>query len=169
MVNKYDRLLAYLKYLNIRPDVDNFDSRFMIQKVTYLLKSMGLGVDYDFKLRKHGPYGNVLAHDYYNNKEDFNNLRTDYELTDEEKEKLDLFSETVDKDKNIIESTATIIIMRLQYEYEEAVIEQIKKIKPHLTKEDILSGINTARELLFKDEYLTSELRAEIKAWEEID
>lgn len=168
MLTKYNKLLAYLKYLDIKPDVDNSISMFMIQNVGFLLKSMNLNVDYNFKLWMHGPYSTVLEHDYYNNMEDFNNLNTNYELIDKEKEKLDLFSETVDKDKNIIENTSMIIIMGLQYKYEEAVIEKISKIKAHLTKADILSGINKARKLLFKDEYLTQGLMAEIKAWDEI-
>ncbi len=49
MLSKYNKLLAYLKYLNIKPDVDNFNSGFRIQKIVFLLKSMDLNIDYNFK------------------------------------------------------------------------------------------------------------------------
>lgn len=44
----------------------------------------------------------------------------------------------------------------------------MKTFKPHLDDETIVIGINSAKELLFKPEYLTAELRSELESWEKL-
>jgi hypothetical protein len=42
-------------------------------------------------------------------------------------------------------------------------------LKPYLSDSDLLTGLTTAKQLLFKDEYLTVELKREIEAWEKVE
>ena len=44
---------------------ENYESRFMIQKVTYICKSMSIPFSYNFGLYHHGPYSHKLAEEYY--------------------------------------------------------------------------------------------------------
>jgi len=48
-------------------------------------------------------------------------------------------------------------------------IEKVRKINPRLSEFDIISGINLAKRLLFKKEYLTDEIKRELKMWESVE
>ena len=52
---------------------------------------------------------------------------------------------------------------------DDEILRSIKMIKPYLSEYLCLSGLNEAKKLLFKSEYLTEELKEEIDAWERLE
>ncbi len=162
-----NKLIAYFKYLGFRFNTSDFDSRFNVQKIVFILKSMGIDVSYEFRLWKHGPYCTLLADDYY--KYNTHSSDSDYIISEDEKKILNGFSKIMDMDQKLLESVSTIILLDLVYSSVEVVIKKIKEIKSHLSDIEIIDGQNKAKELLFKGEFLTEELRNQIMEWEQID
>jgi len=71
--------------------------------------------------------------------------------------------------KEVLEAVSIIIEKNLAYEDMNKVINKIKKVKPNLSEEEILEAINVAKRLLFKPEYLTEDIKKELKLWDNID
>jgi len=71
--------------------------------------------------------------------------------------------------EEILEVASVIIEKNLTYEDIEKVINEIQGIKPNLSEEEILEAINMAKNLLFKEEYLTDEIKKELKLWDNVD
>jgi uncharacterized protein YwgA len=151
-----NKLIAYFKYLGFRFNTSDFDSGFNVQKIAFILKSMGIDVNYRFHLWKQGPYCTLLSDDYYKYNAQFSD--SDYIISGDEKKILNRFSKIMDIDQKLLESVSTIILLGLVYSSVGVVINKIKGIKPHLSDIEIIDGQNRAKELLFKDEFLTEEL-----------
>ena len=131
---------------------------------------MGMELNYNFHLWKHRPYSSSLAKDYYdinNDNHNFNN--SGYIIPEREKIILDKFINIFDTNIIQMESASTIMLLNLTYEDVELVEKKMKEIKPHLSDMDIINGQNKAKELLFKDEFLTDELKSEMMEWDNID
>jgi len=71
--------------------------------------------------------------------------------------------------KEVLEAISIIIDKNLAYEDIDKVINKIKKVKPNLTEDEIIEAINIAKERLFKPEYLTEDIKKELKLWDNID
>ena len=71
--------------------------------------------------------------------------------------------------KELLEVASIIIEKNLAYEDFDKVISEIKKIKPNLSEDEIIEAINVAKRLLFKEEYLTEDIKKELKLWDNID
>ena len=71
--------------------------------------------------------------------------------------------------KEVLEAVSIIIDKNLAYEDMNKVINKIKKVKPNLSEYEIIEAINVAKRLLFKEEYLTDEIKKELKLWDNID
>ena len=131
---------------------------------------MGMELNYNFHLWKHRPYSSSLAKDYYdinNDNHNFNN--SGYIIPEREKIILDKFINIFDTNIIQMESASTIMLLNLTYEDVELVEKKMKEIKPHLSDMDIINGQNKAKELLFKDEFLTDELKSEMMELDNID
>jgi len=73
------------------------------------------------------------------------------------------------ENKEVLEVASILIEKNLAYEDFNKVISEIKKIKPNLSESEIIEAINVAKRLLFKPEYLTDEIKKELKLWDNID
>jgi len=71
--------------------------------------------------------------------------------------------------KKLLNATEIILSNNLTYLDIDEVIEKVKEINPRLSEFDIISGINLAKRLLFKKEYLTDEIKRELKIWESVE
>jgi len=71
--------------------------------------------------------------------------------------------------KKVLEVASIIIEKNLAYEDFDKVINEIKKIKPNLSESEIIEAINVAKRLLFKPEYLTEDIKKELKLWDNVD
>jgi hypothetical protein len=74
-----------------------------------------------------------------------------------------------ENNKEILEVASIIIEKNLAYEDFDKVISEIKKIKPNLSEDEIIEAINVAKRLLFKEEYLTEDIKKELKLWDNVD
>jgi len=64
---------------------------------------------------------------------------------------------------------ALAIIISENLTYDPEAIRKVKEKIPELTEPEILDWINCAKRLLFKEEYLTDEIKKELKLWDNIE
>ena len=83
------------------------------------------------------------------------NIAYKFEMRDDECEKL--------------KALAIIISENLTYAPEDEVIQKVKEKMPELTVLEILEWINCAKRLLFREEYLTDEIKKELELWKNVD
>jgi len=163
-----EKLIAYLKFLNLSLDPNNSKDRFRIQKMAFLLKSMGTELNYEFTFYRHGVYSPELFKKSLEHKDDFTLLRSNYKVNNNEKMILDKLRDDI-PDNDLMEAITTIIYENIVYSDTEEIITKVKELKPKLTDSVIISAIDLAKEFLFKNEYLTEEIKKEIEAWDNFD
>lgn len=183
MKPSYKKIIALLKYLGFsieRSDSPaiSFNSRFKIQKIAYLCKALGIELYHKFTIRVHGPYSHVLAQDYYNFPEAIVNLETDYTLNESERQTVNKIKEDIlghylaeDYETELLEAVSTIIYLKEENPdfSDDDMFAMVKNMKPHLKEYMIIISNNIAKELLFKPEYLTDEIRKELDMWDNVD
>lgn len=172
MEKDLSKIKAAFELLNERWDMGSFEGRFVIQKVTYLLKILGMDINYRFSLYIKGPYSTQLASDYYDPKIIVENAM----LTDKEKEIVNkLFTEIsnvlVSRDLELLEAlvTASYIIKEQGVLSNDELFERIKKLKPYLSDTKVIVGINSAKELLFESNLVSEKTVKEIESWDKMD
>ena len=149
---------------------------FIIQKVAFLAQALGIDIKYCFTIYVAGPYSPTLAHDYYTYQDRVATLQSDYSLSEEEAQKLVPLKRNIDlftsiSNYQLLESTATAVYLMREYPEieDDEIIMKVRALKPYLTDELIILGMNRAKRLLFKPEYLTEKLKKEIDEWDRID
>ena len=73
------------------------------------------------------------------------------------------------KDDDCEKIKALAIIISENVTYDPEAIQKAKEKIPELTVPEILEWINCAKKLLFKDEYLTGDIKNELKLWDNLD
>lgn len=182
MYNDLKKIIACIKHIGLKKiDINDYAWRFFIQKMTFLAQTMGLSTNYYFTINIKGPYSRDLTCDYYQNNFQVNSIKTDYELSQEEKEIIEKIEKNVFGDiktrddingkMHLFESVSTVAYLMQESTNppEDQIFLKTKMLKPHLNDEQIVIGINKAKNLLFKSEYLTDELKKEIELWDRID
>lgn len=174
------KIISVLKYWNIylkRPDRD-YGSRFTIQKLAYLCKSMGIPLNYKFTLYLKGPYSTSLTQDYFQNPQSIENLETDYVFNENDLNILDKINEYVlthpitnTYESEFLEAVSTVRYLKNKYSdmLDDEIFAKTKEIKQYLKDSIIVIAINTVKKLLFKPEFLTEEVRKEIDLWDKAD
>ena len=71
--------------------------------------------------------------------------------------------------KNILSAVIIVIKNNLQYNDVKDTINRVKQIRPELSDYDIIAGINIARRIMFREDYMTEEIKREIDMWERSD
>jgi len=162
------KLIACLKYLNMPLDLNSFHDRLKLQKVSFMLKNMGIGLNYEFRLYFYGVYSQELYIDSLEFKNGFIGLKSDYQLNEGERAVLEKLKGALAENNEALDVAVVIIYKNLVYEDTAKVIAEIKKIKPHVSEEEIFDGINVAKRLLFKPEYFTDEIKQELELWDNV-
>lgn len=169
-MDELKKVLRYLKELGFKPDVDKFQDRLVIQKTVCLLKMMGLDVGYSFSLYVRGPYSPSLTNDLYSNRNEVNNLKTNYTSNEEEKKKLNVFSEISNNlEPTLLEimSTYAFLIREPENNEKQAIIK-LKKLKSFYSEGRIAIGVSKAKQLLFKpSETDIEKMKAEFNDWQD--
>ena len=179
MLEDLKKIISCLKFLNIKlsnPKIDiNFQSRLIIQKLSFICKSLGFNFSYRFNLYKFGPYSPNLTEDYYKYSNYIVNSISDYKLNTEEhliceKIRAYLLSHPLNKlhQTDLFEAVATALFVK-QYNsdnLDNEVFEKTKNEKPYLNDKTIIIAINIVKELLFKDDFLTKDLKEEFELWD---
>jgi len=73
------------------------------------------------------------------------------------------------KDDDCEKLKALAIIISENLTYDPEAIQKVKEKIPELTVPEILEWINCAKRLLFKEEYLTDDIKKELKLWDNLD
>lgn len=182
MLEDLKKIITGLKYWNLRlknPKVDeNFQSRLITQKLAFICKSLGFQMKYSFNLYKSGPYCPALTRDYYQYSNFVVNLESDYIPTKKEKEifekvKDDLLSHPINikHRSDLLEAVATIFFIKKydSVDLDDDIFEKTKNEKPFLSDRIITIAINIVKQLLFKPEFLTDEIKEELEIWDNVD
>lgn len=180
MSDDFKKIISALKYWNIyldRPDRD-YVSRFKIQKLAYLCKSMGIPLNYNFTLYIKGPYSTGLSQDYFKEPQLIETLETNYVLNEKDLEILDKINEYVlihpitnNFEFEFLEAVSTARYLKNRYPdmLDDEIFAKIKEIKQHLKDSIIVIAINTVKKLFFNSELLTEEVRREIDIWDKAE
>ncbi len=173
MVDNLDKVIACLCFLELKPDIASYVWRFLIQKTVHLAQALGLRTNYYFTVYVAGPYSPSLARDYYTYPEKVKALQTDYELTSNDKEILEKIKACCDlyRDLNLMECTSTVVYLMKEMPNlkDDDLFGRVKILKPYLSDATCVIGMSKAKELLFKPEYCTDELKREIDEWEKVE
>jgi len=172
-MSNIDLVISSLKFLGIKPDVNSYNSRFLIQKITYLAQALGMPTNYRFTIHVAGPYSKALECDYYRELNRVNSLETNYVLKSDDFMILEKIKEccTFSENPLLLECISTAVYLKMEnIELQDNdIFLSIKKLKPHLGEYLTLRGITKAKELLFKPEFLTEEIKKEIQLWDRAD
>jgi len=182
MLSELEKVIAALKYWGLKPDPRIYAWRFFIQKTAFLLKALGVSINYDdFTIYIKGPYSRELNCDYIDHWVKINELSTSYvpskrDIEIFEKIRSIAFRGIAERDdiiaqQQLQECISTAIFVKQAYpEFDDdEVFAKVKFHKPYLSDSMIVVGITRAKELLFKPEFLTEEIRNEIDEWNRID
>lgn len=164
------KVLACLKELKFKPNVDNFQDKLVIQKTVCLLELSGINLDYPFSLYVRGPYSPTLTSELYTNKPAVNTLRSKEVLNEKEKQQLKNIHELSNSlDPTLLEimSTYLFLIKCMEKEERQAIID-LKKLKSFFSEGKIAVGISRAKQLAFNPtEKEIERMKAEFREWEE--
>ncbi|MCA1917308.1 hypothetical protein [Methanospirillum hungatei] len=150
-MTKFDKVIAILKELGIPADINEFDSRLIIQKTVCLLQLRGISIGYPFSMYIHGPYSPELTSDYFLEKEKLQTGETDTELTETERDILKKFSEIFNHEKPSqleISSTYAHFTNTLYYSSIDA-IKATRELKSQYSQGQIAVAISKANQFLY--------------------
>jgi len=168
MPKEIKKLIAYFKFLSIKLDLNKFCDRLELQKIAFLLKSMGISLNYEFGLYFSWVYSQELYAGSVNFAHEFYELKSDYQLNESEMAVLERLKEVLAENNETLDVAVLIIYKNLTYENTDKVVAKIKQIRPRVSEEEILDGLNVAKKLLFKPEYFTEEIKNELALWNNI-
>lgn len=175
MSKNLDKVIACLKFLNLKPSMQEYKWRFLTQKTAFLAKVLGIDISYSFTIYVAGPYSRELNFDYYPYEEKLriNNLQTNYVLNPSDIGILERIRDCCDlyEDQRLMEATSTIVFLMKESPglSDDDLFEFMRVLKPHIRDADRIIAITKAKELLFKDEYMTEEIAREMEEWDRID
>jgi hypothetical protein len=134
-----------------------------------------MDIGYDFTIYVAGPYSRHLNCDYYPNevKSRIDALETTYELTDSDIVTLDKIKSCrgLLENQTLLEATSTAVYLMMQNpdQSEDRLFITLRWLKPHLSESDRVIGISKAKELLFRSDYFTEELKQELNEWDKLE
>jgi hypothetical protein len=175
MSNDLDKVIACLKFLGLRPSMYVYRWRFLTQKIAFLAKALGMDIGYDFTIYVAGPYSRGLNCEYYPDevKTKMDALQTDYVLTPSDLSVLERIRNCrgLLENQSLMEAASAAVFFMKQNPSitEDNLFMSLKWLKPHIGDSDRVVGITKAKELLFKPEYLTEEIRREMDEWDRVE
>jgi uncharacterized protein YwgA len=153
----------------------NYETRFLLQKLTYIAKSLGMDVSYDFGLYLNGPYCPSLADDYYKNGNLVITMDSPYSLKTQEFEisqviKNKILSHPLNQNhqSEFLEAIATILFLKQEEPdlLDDEVFQRVKEIKEYISDKILIIALNTVKMLNFKEKYLTKDIQEELEVWD---
>ncbi|MBD3214089.1 MAG: hypothetical protein GF311_15880 [Candidatus Lokiarchaeota archaeon] len=176
------KIIAILKNLGLslkNPSEEwNYETRFFLQKITYIAKSLGMDFSYNFGLYLNGPYCSSLANDYYNHPNLVVSLKSDYSLNERELKiqkllkKEILSNPIIDKHKSeYLEALGTILYLKNEYPdfMDDDIFRKVKELKGYLKDRILIIALNTAKKLNFRDDFLNEKIQEELELWDKAE
>jgi uncharacterized protein YwgA len=155
MTKIIEKIATWLKLLDVEVNVDKFESRIKIQKLTYLFgKLFGNDLYNDFRFHTRGPYSKSLEVEYYTYKTAFGKIHS-IEMSKKESEEIErlklLNMNTVSSE--ILEIMASLFWLEENEHFdEERAIEELIKRKPYLKLQEVIRGLNVLKSFMLSQD-----------------
>ncbi|MHA1369357.1 MAG: hypothetical protein ACTSRA_06545 [Promethearchaeota archaeon] len=181
MDKNFEKIVAGLKYWNLKldPPIESYETRLILQKLTYLCKSLGINLNkYEFNLYLNGPYSSDLANDYYKYSNFIPTSNISYHPTNREIEVFDKIKQHIinhPKFKShrsaLLEATSTVMLLNDidQDLPDDEIMYRMKELKPYLEDLMIVIAIDIVKKIKFNPELIPKDLEKEIMIWEKAD
>lgn len=170
MKNNIGKAIACFKELGLRPKLDSFKDKLVMQKVVYLLQRLEVDAGFSYGLYVRGPYSPALTKTLYENKQKVEKLETATALSKSELHKIGELANALDvSNAAVLETTATFACLKFEKGLsEDSAMQKLRELKPFYSEAQLALGASKAKQLFFKptEEDLRS-LREESRAWEE--
>ncbi|MEK6954350.1 MAG: hypothetical protein AABX01_05045 [Candidatus Micrarchaeota archaeon] len=165
-MERLDKLIAYLKEFGLKPKVDNFESKLIIQKAVCLLELQGAQLGYGYSLYVRGPYSPELTQEMYANKQKIQNLETGSSLTSKEENMAKKIKEFTDLIPSMLEIVATYAYLVKSGLNPSEATTRLRKLKPFYSASQIIMGINRAKELFPPSAKEVDDMLKEFREWD---
>lgn len=179
MKDEFEKVLTAIHYWNLNlkdpSESENFESRMVLQKLTYIAQILGIQTTYPFNFYIYGPYSPTLADDYYQ----FSHLISEQKKPPSPHEQQEKILKAIQKyvlshslfqhhRTEFLEALATLFYFKTVNpdNMEDELFKKTRESKPFLKDRIIIIALNVLKELLFDKRVLTPELRKEINLWE---
>lgn len=165
-----NKVIACLKEIGIKPKVDDFQNRLIIQKSIYLLKLKDIDFGFAYNLYVRGPYSPDLTKEIYDHKSIVENLKTTSKLDSSESKKIKEFKELFHAPRpSILEVAATYAYFAFEQEQDPiTALQNVKRMKSFYSEAQIAVGVSKAKEFLFRPSAKElAEMKKEAKPWQD--
>ena len=164
---KTEKVIAILKELGFKPNINRFQDRLIVQKIVYLLQLKGVKIGFDYGLYVRGPYSPDLTKEVYSRVKDFENLRTAATLNSNEIKAIQKLKEIFELKPGLLEVAATYAFFIKEGFSAYEATKKVKKFKPFFSESTIAVGTSVAKEFLFKpSKKAEEEMKREFAVWE---
>ena len=144
------KVIAAFKEMGLKPKLDNFDSRLVMQKTACLLEIMGVDLGYSFSLYVRGAYSPHLTEQLYAHQPQLEALKTPIRLSKEELGKVALLKEVMEgASPAVFEIAATYAFLTMAYGKSPMdAMREVKAMKPFYSEVDFALGFSKAKQLI---------------------
>ncbi|RLG20354.1 hypothetical protein DRN67_00170 [Candidatus Micrarchaeota archaeon] len=168
MERQIGKVIAAFREMGLKPKLDNFDSRLVMQKAICLLEMMGVDFGYSFSLYVRGAYSPQLTEQLYDHQSELEALKASARLSKEELSKIaELKAVMTDASPAVFEIAATYAFLVNAYGMAPiSAMRQVKEMKPFYSETDFALGFSKAKELIstVSSEEL-QKLKKEMEPW----
>ena len=162
-----EKVIACLKHLGMKPDIESFEHRLIIQKAVYLLQLKGVRTGFSYGLYVRGPYSPELAKELYENKAKLKALDARAELSQKELKAAEELKELFGLKPGLLEVASTYAYFAFEKrEPPLSALKNVRRLKP-FSESQIALGVSKAKEYLYAPtEKEIAEMKKEFSAWE---
>jgi len=167
-MEKRKKVIAFFKELGFEFDISRFDDRLIAQKIVCLLDLRGINPGYSCSIYVRGPYSPDLTQDLFDFTSEFENLKTEVQLSAPEKEIAGELGRIFGLKPIPLEVGATYGYYALRQKCDPLeALRQVKRLKPFYSEAQIALGISKAKEFLYKPTKKDlEELKEETGIWQ---
>jgi len=147
----WKKAVAVFEEMAFPVNCNKFEEKLIAQKTICLLQLKGMDFDYPFGMYVRGSYSPTLTRDYYEHREEFENLTAGVSLSDEEKGLVRTLDHLFGKSPSLLEIGATYayIVEKMHLSPVEA-FRVIKETKGFYRDTQIARAISKAKQFLFE-------------------
>ncbi len=165
-----NKVIAILGELGIKPNLNDFQNKMVMQKTICLLKYMGIDTGFEFSIYVRGAYSPALTEQMYLHRTELEKLKTPVSLNSKEKEIVSQFAEVMAGFKpSYLEIAATYQVLLLDGGMSpHDATKKLKAMKPFYSEVEFALGLSRAKQLIpykFSPESL-KEINDELAMWE---
>ena len=164
-----NKAIGCLNALGLKPKLDSFKDKLVIQKVIYLIQKKGLDLGFSYGIYIRGPYSQGLTKELYANRRKVEELDSNSVLSGEEKKVIEEIKALFDLNKpSVLEIAATFEYFQADARLNEfEALIRLKDLKPFYSETEVAIGVSKAKQLFFKpSETDLSELKKELMPWQ---